>query len=139
MKLAALPLVLFGATYLLLAIGRIPGLALDRTGFAVLGARARPAPSSPFASKPNAATATMERTWAAFDTGDLDAARALCATGCQWDDRRRLVGMSGDADLVIASVRERLATGARLVERGVIGTGGERVALGLLLEGHGVG
>ena len=37
MKLAALPLVLFGATYLLLAIGRIPGLALDRTGFAVLG------------------------------------------------------------------------------------------------------
>ena len=40
MKLAALPLVLFGATYLLLAIGRIPGLALDRTGFAVLGALA---------------------------------------------------------------------------------------------------
>ncbi len=37
---AALPLVLFGATYLLLAIGRIPGLALDRTGFAVLGALA---------------------------------------------------------------------------------------------------
>lgn len=35
-----LPLVLFGATYLLLAIGRIPGLALDRTGFAVLGALA---------------------------------------------------------------------------------------------------
>jgi Na+/H+ antiporter NhaD/arsenite permease-like protein len=40
MTLAALPLVLFGATYLLLAIGRIPGLALDRTGFAVLGALA---------------------------------------------------------------------------------------------------
>lgn len=37
---AALPLLLFGATYLLLAIGRIPGLALDRTGFAVLGALA---------------------------------------------------------------------------------------------------
>jgi len=36
----ALPLALFGATYLLLAIGRIPGLALDRTGFAVLGALA---------------------------------------------------------------------------------------------------
>lgn len=40
MTLPALPLVLFGATYLLLAIGRIPGLALDRTGFAVLGALA---------------------------------------------------------------------------------------------------
>ena len=37
---ATLHLVLFGATYLLLAIGRIPGLALDRTGFAVLGALA---------------------------------------------------------------------------------------------------
>lgn len=34
----AVPLLLFGATYLLLAIGRIPGLALDRTGFALLGA-----------------------------------------------------------------------------------------------------
>ena len=37
---SVLPLALFGATYLLLAIGRIPGLALDRTGFAVLGALA---------------------------------------------------------------------------------------------------
>jgi Na+/H+ antiporter NhaD/arsenite permease-like protein len=36
----SLPLILFGATYLLLAVGRIPGLALDRTGFAVLGALA---------------------------------------------------------------------------------------------------
>jgi Na+/H+ antiporter NhaD/arsenite permease-like protein len=40
MTLPVLPLILFGATYLLLAIGRLPGLALDRTGFAVLGALA---------------------------------------------------------------------------------------------------
>lgn len=33
-----LPLILFTLTYLGLALGRIPGLALDRTGFAVLGA-----------------------------------------------------------------------------------------------------
>jgi len=33
-----LPLILFVLTYLGLALGRIPGLALDRTGFAVLGA-----------------------------------------------------------------------------------------------------
>jgi len=33
-----LPLILFALTYLGLALGRIPGLALDRTGFAVLGA-----------------------------------------------------------------------------------------------------
>jgi Na+/H+ antiporter NhaD/arsenite permease-like protein len=33
-----LPLILFALTYAGLALGRIPGLALDRTGFAVLGA-----------------------------------------------------------------------------------------------------
>jgi|SRR5215218_836312 len=33
-----LPLILFILTYVGLALGRIPGLALDRTGFAVLGA-----------------------------------------------------------------------------------------------------
>ncbi|HEY4593493.1 MAG TPA: SLC13 family permease, partial [Thermoanaerobaculia bacterium] len=33
-----LPLILFALTYAGLALGRIPGLALDRTGLAVLGA-----------------------------------------------------------------------------------------------------
>jgi Na+/H+ antiporter NhaD/arsenite permease-like protein len=33
-----LPLVLFAVTYAGLALGRVPGLALDRTGFALLGA-----------------------------------------------------------------------------------------------------
>jgi Na+/H+ antiporter NhaD/arsenite permease-like protein len=36
--LPVLPLVLFVVTYLGLALGRIPGLKLDRTGFALLGA-----------------------------------------------------------------------------------------------------
>jgi len=36
--LPLLPLVLFVLTYVGLALGRIPGLALDRTGFALLGA-----------------------------------------------------------------------------------------------------
>jgi Na+/H+ antiporter NhaD/arsenite permease-like protein len=35
---AVLPLVLFVLTYAGLALGRVPGLALDRTGFAILGA-----------------------------------------------------------------------------------------------------
>jgi Na+/H+ antiporter NhaD/arsenite permease-like protein len=34
----ALPLLLFGLTYLGLALGRVPPLKLDRTGFAILGA-----------------------------------------------------------------------------------------------------
>ena len=38
MTLDPLPLALFALTYLFLAIGRIRGLALDRTGFALLGA-----------------------------------------------------------------------------------------------------
>ncbi|HTQ78977.1 MAG TPA: SLC13 family permease, partial [Thermoanaerobaculia bacterium] len=33
-----LPLLLFAATYIGLALGRLPGLKLDRTGFALLGA-----------------------------------------------------------------------------------------------------
>ncbi len=40
MALDPLPLLLFAATYLFLAAGRIPGLAIDRTGFALLGALA---------------------------------------------------------------------------------------------------
>ncbi len=35
-----LPLLIFGVTYLCLALGRAPGLAIDRTGFALLGALA---------------------------------------------------------------------------------------------------
>jgi Na+/H+ antiporter NhaD/arsenite permease-like protein len=38
--LPLLPLVLFALTYLGLALGRLPGLKLDRTGFAILGAMA---------------------------------------------------------------------------------------------------
>lgn len=38
MALDPLPLALFAATYLFLAAGRVPGLAIDRTGFALLGA-----------------------------------------------------------------------------------------------------
>lgn len=40
MDLDPIPLILFGLTYLFLAVGRLPGLALDRTGFALLGALA---------------------------------------------------------------------------------------------------
>ncbi len=104
-----------------------------RARFDALGARATPVPSTPFVPKPNTATASMERTWAAFDVGDLDAVRALCATGFQWDDRRPLVGMSGDVELMIASARERLAIGSHLEKRVVIGTAGNRIAIARVL------
>lgn len=38
--MSVLPLAVFVATYAAIAVGRIPGLALDRTGFALLGALA---------------------------------------------------------------------------------------------------
>jgi len=101
--------------------------------FDALTAKVTPTLSAPFAPKPNAATAMMERMWAAFDTGDLGAARALCATGVQWHDRRPLVRISGDAELMAASLRERLATGARLEKRVVLGTAGDRLALARVL------
>ena len=88
---------------------------------------------------PNLATAAMERNWTAFDALDLDAAdaareaaRAHYAPDFVWDDRRPIVGLSGDLDLMLASVRERLVMGARQ-QRTIVGTAGDRVAIGRVL------
>ncbi|HVN84362.1 MAG TPA: nuclear transport factor 2 family protein [Candidatus Binatia bacterium] len=96
-------------------------------------ARGRGRGSSAALVKPTTATAAMQRAWAAFDAGDLDAARALCTPNFIWEDRRPLVGLSGDVELMIASARERLATGARHERREIIGTAGDRVAIGRVL------
>ncbi len=89
--------------------------------------------------RPNLATAAMERNWTAFDALDLDAAdaaldaaRAHYAPDFVWDDRRPLVGLSGGLDLMLASVRERLVMGARQ-QRTIVGTAGDRVAIGRAL------
>jgi hypothetical protein len=84
-------------------------------------------------SKPTTATVAMQRAWAVFDSGDFDAARALCAPSFKWDDRRPLVGLSGDIELMIASARERLASGARHQRREILGTAGDRIAIGRVL------
>jgi ketosteroid isomerase-like protein len=89
--------------------------------------------------RPNLATAAMERNWTAFDALDLaaadaalDAARAHYAPDFVWDDRRPLVGLSGDLELMLASVRERLVMGARQ-QRTIVATAGDRVAIGRVL------
>jgi ketosteroid isomerase-like protein len=91
-------------------------------------------------AKPNRATASMERSWVAFDTLDLDAAnealeaaRATFAPDFVWEDRRPVVGLSGGLDLMIASARERLASGARHERRTIIATVGERIAIARVL------
>ncbi len=78
----------------------------------------------------NAASATMERLWAAYDIGfeegDWDAMRRLSAPGIVFEDRRRMVLLTGDRELMIDSARERAAMGARRRVRRV-GTAGDRV------------
>lgn len=49
------------------------------------------------------------------------------------DDRRPLVGLSGDLELMVASARERLASGARHERRTILGTASDRVAIGRVL------
>ena len=90
--------------------------------------------------KPNLATASMERSWIAFDAVDLgaagealEAARAYFAPDFVWDDRRPIVGLSGGLELMMASARERLASGARHERRTIVGTAGDRVAVARVL------
>ena len=85
---------------------------------------------------PNAASAAMDR-WdaaygVAFETGDWEPMRALCAPDLVFEDRRRLALLSGDRDFMIASARERVAIGAR-PQRRVRGTAGDRVVIGTIL------
>jgi hypothetical protein len=75
-----------------------------------------------------------------FDVGDpggvleaFDAARAFFAPEFVWEDRRPMMGISGDLDLMIASMRERVASGARLERRTIVGTAGDRVAIARVL------
>ena len=63
----------------------------------------------------------------------LDAARATFAPDFVWEDRRPVVGLSGGLDLMIASARERLASGARHERRTIVGTAGDRVAIARVL------
>ena len=97
---------------------------------------------SPLAAiaKPNPAAAFLERSWAAFDVVDLAAATEALATARAhfspdfvWEDRRPIVGLSGGLDLMLASARERLASGARHQHRTIVGTAGDRVAVGRIL------
>jgi hypothetical protein len=88
--------------------------------------------AAPRMATSNAASAAMGRWEAAYDAGytrgDWDPMRALCGPRMVFDDRRRLALVSGDRELMIASARERAASGAR-PQQTVIGLAGERVAL----------
>ena len=86
--------------------------------------------------EPNAACVAMDGWHAAFnagvDTGDWDFMRRACAPAMVFEDRRRMVLLSGDCELMIASASERVATGARPEIR-LLGTAGDRVAVWRML------
>ncbi len=78
----------------------------------------------------NAATAVVDR-WQLLDAGvdtNWDALRASCAPGLVFEDRQGFARLRGDRELMIASLRERAASGSR-IERRLLGTAGERVAV----------
>jgi ketosteroid isomerase-like protein len=83
-------------------------------------------------ARPNAAAATMERWQATFDAAlesdDWEVVRGLCAAGMIFEDRQRMALVSGNAELMIASARERARAGARPEAR-LVGTAGDRVVI----------
>ena len=100
-----------------------------RARFAALSSSATPDPLAAIATG-NAATAAFDR-WQLIDAGndpDWDALRASCAPGLVFEDRQGFARLAGDREMMIASLRERAASGAR-PERRLLGTAGERVAI----------
>jgi hypothetical protein len=110
-------------------VWEVEQFAEARARFDALCTSRRPDPLAAIA-KANAATEAMDR-WRVFDGGaaaDWDSVRASCAPGMIFEDRQGFARLSGDRELMIASLRERAASGAR-AERRLIGTAGERVVV----------
>jgi len=82
----------------------------------------------PLRIPPNAATQAIDRLFAAFAAQDWDAFGALCAPAFVWDDRRRLIRLTGDRDMFIASNRW-IAAKAVSTSRMLLATAGDRLAL----------
>jgi len=95
----------------------------------------RPADSPSAFAKTNAMTALLE-SWPVLDganrEADWEALRASCAADMVFEDRQAFARLCGDREMMIASLRERVASGAR-AERRVLGTAGERVAVTRML------
>jgi class 3 adenylate cyclase/tetratricopeptide (TPR) repeat protein len=96
----------------------------------------RPGDSLAEITRSNAAAIATHRFQVAYDvfadTGDDRQVRSICAPRHAYEDRRRMALLSGDVELMLASVRERAAIGARLEYR-LAGTAGDRIAMGTAL------
>src|SRR5262249_47548482 len=82
----------------------------------------------PLRIPPNAATRAADRFQRARETGDWAALEALCAPVLEFDDRRRMVLLTGGRDMLLANERIVAWAGTR-VERTVLATAGDRLVL----------
>jgi hypothetical protein len=85
-------------------------------------------PSGSLRIPPNAATRTGDRLQDAREARDWDTVGALCAPALVLDDRRRSVLLTGDRDMLIASVRWLASQGVRRIQT-LLATAGDRLAL----------
>jgi hypothetical protein len=76
---------------------------------------------------PNAATRANDRICECGETEDWDALRALLAP-VVFEDRRRLIRMTGDCDMVVRNIQVLWRFGAR-PQRTLLATAGDRLAL----------
>jgi hypothetical protein len=79
-------------------------------------------------ARPNAATAAIDRVQAAFEARDWAALRAVYTEEARFEDRRRQALVSGTVDLFFHDTK-RMATPDLRIERQLVATAGDRVAL----------
>src|SRR5262249_33691404 len=82
----------------------------------------------PLRIPPNAATPAADRLGDAVDGRDWDAVGPFCAPALVYDDRRRGVLLTGDRDMLFASIRFIASQGSRPT-RTLLATSGERLSL----------
>jgi hypothetical protein len=81
----------------------------------------------PLRIPPNAASRTNDRLWECIQMQDWDALRTLCAP-VAWEDRRRLVRLSGDCEMVVANCQLIARAGTHRSST-LLATAGDRLAL----------
>jgi ketosteroid isomerase-like protein len=111
--------------------GRFVGLELfEAEHLDVARARFEELRPDPLRIPPNAASRARDRTGAAFAACNWPALRTLVSDDFVFDDRRKIMALTGDVELWIKSqeVVSSSASGVR-VRRDLIGTVGERIAI----------
>jgi ketosteroid isomerase-like protein len=79
--------------------------------------------------RPNAATAAMDRVQAAFEARDWVAMRAACTPDANFDDRRRIAQVCGDADWWVAGMQGVVEAPDLRYQRTLVRTCGDHVDL----------